>query len=127
MYNKYELLWLWYDYHCEKADHLICSGTSVYDPDMKIPVNFHQQKLSDENAKNNRKIIESIASEQLQELYKHKKTFYHLKNIGIFKEYEILDEQGKFDFIHEYVKLMLEKQHKKKELDTKEILFYDKF
>lgn len=127
MYNKYELLWLWYDYHCEKADQLICSGTSVYDPDMKIPVNFHQQKLSNDNAMNNRKIIESVVGEELQELYEHKKTFYHLKTIDIFKEYEALDELGKFDFIHEYIKLMLEKQNDKKELNPKEILFYDKF
>lgn len=134
MYNKYELLWLWYDYHCEKADQLLCSGMSRYDPDMRIPVNSFQQKASGDNALNNRNIIEMIAFTKVDVLYEYKRTFYHLKNISLFKLYEELDARGHFDFIHDFVEKMLELQREKQKYEkqqslrlSEENIFYDKF
>lgn len=114
MYNRYELLWLWYEYHCEKADQLICSGISKYDPDMKIPVNFQQQQLSNNNAMNNRKIIEKLAGNEVQHLYEYKKTFIHLKNAALFQEYEALNEEGHFNFVHDF---MINQKQKKRNGD----------
>lgn len=119
MYNRYELLWLWYEYHCEKADQLICSGISKYDPDMKIPVNFQQQQLSNNNAMNNRKIIEKLAGDEVQPLYEYKKTFIHLKNAALFQEYETLDKEGHFKFIHDFVSEMLDNERKRAEKKDK--------
>lgn len=127
MYNKYELLWLWYHYHCEKADQFICSGTSRYDENCNVPMNSYQQALCTQNAFNNRKIIEMVA-EKTNILYEHADVFNRFKNVWIFKEYEELDRRGCFDFIHNFVEELLERQRqekRKKELNqqSKEFLF----
>lgn len=134
MYNKYELLWLWYYYHTEKADLLICTGLSPDgDEDCRFPITNEQRRLSNVNAMNNYKIIKEIVGNSYI-LNDHKKKFSRFKNAQIFKEYEILDERGYFDFIHDFVEQILKLQKEKQKYEKQqslrlleESIFYDKY
>ena len=113
MYNPYELLWLWYYYHSEKVDLLVGDVVSRDDKDCKIPITTHSRMVSNDHAKNLKKIMNGICGGYSGELNKYIKTFSYYKNKAIFEEYEYLDEQGEFQFIHEYVNRELERKNRK--------------
>jgi len=119
MYNKYELLWLWYYYHTEKADLIICSGLSPDgDPDCRFPANGGERYLSNMNATNNRRIMYNVAGLK-SELHKYQYTFSRMKNAKLFEIYEQLDKTDVFHFIGGYI-------HKQRTQDSEITLLNDK-
>ena len=114
MYNPYELMWLWYTYHTERADLSICRVRSEQDNNCGIPTTRQERKLSTENASNNYKIILGMCAGDSYALNSYSRTFDRMTNRGRFNLYEHLDFLGEFDFIHEYIKRELERQNNKR-------------